>query len=291
MKILVLGNVFFSTSVNVSDFCSTDSEVYADTIQNKISGGGIIISAVSSFLNMDVTFCTKTFSNQQLECLLRKLNRLGVKVEKLSGTSINDMNCMISIYNQDLERQCYTFLPNEIKGEDLLEIQYSEYDVIFFCCIPYEHIKFLMAQGAYPISQKTIIIASGLTHQYIYNNSLRMSTDYIFMNGGELRDSLGLKNDIKFLLASLETGYSKAVVTMGKKGVFIKKNNSILHCDVSDETEQIIHPGGAGDAFATGYIVGQLRGLSEQESVQLGHECAKSLLKVRSIEEYIDNIL
>lgn len=291
MKILAIGNIFLSTSIIAENFCTKDSEIYADTLQNKISGAAIIISAVSAFLNIDATLCTKSVKNQRVDILFKKLESLGVCFEFVQADETSDANTMISIYNQYNERHCYTFLPNEVSAEDLQLIDYSKYDVVFFCCIPYKEIKCLLDKGKFPIAQKTIIIASGLTYQYLDVKGLKVFPDYIFMNAGELRGSLGVEEDDWLSFERINTGDTKVIITMGKDGVVIKNNDVVSQYPVSDETNNIVHPGGAGDSFAAGYMAGQLKGWDDKESVSLGHKCAMSLLSVNSVEEYIDKIL
>lgn len=45
-------------------------------------------------------------------------------------------------------------------------------------------------------------------------------------------------------------------------------------------TVEVVEPVGAGDAFAAGYLAGDLRGLDAHRRLRLGHLCAGRVLRV-----------
>lgn len=86
---------------------------------------------------------------------------------------------------------------------------------------------------------------------------------------------------------TLNLGDTCLVITMGKDGVIIKEKNELSFFPVTD-VPNIVHPGGAGDAFATGYIFAEINGLTKEECCQKGHECAKIMLESSNIETVIN---
>lgn len=185
MRILAIGNIFESKSFLVDEFCEKDSEVVANDVTSRISGAAIVVSAIAAFLNLEPFLYSKVKEEHSINDMLMKLSKVGVNT-RLIDINDKEANILLTIYNAELERKCYSYTPNEVLAEDLLKIDFSEFDATFFCCIPFKQIKSIFEKNTSIKKNKSIILASGLTSPYFEKNKLKVDSDYIFMNRGEL---------------------------------------------------------------------------------------------------------
>lgn len=293
MKVLVIGNIFESKSFLVDNFCDKDSEVIANGVSTRISGAAIVVSTIAAFLKMNPTLYSKAKMSDNTINMLNMLNNIDVDINAVDTSGVED-NTLLTIYNKQLERKCYSYTPNQLVEEDLIKIDYSKYDATFFCCIPFEQIQGVFERNTTICKTISIILASGLTKQYFENTLLQIKPQYIFMNRGELLKVFNLEwnesvKRVEDYLKLLEIGKSNLIVTKGKDGVMVKNGNMIQDISV-DNINDIVHPGGAGDAFSVGFLNGVLLKKDIFESCRLGHKCAKMLLSVKSTEELIRNL-
>ena len=226
--------------------------------------------------------------------MLMKLSKVGVNT-RLIDINDKEANILLTIYNAELERKCYSYTPNEVLAEDLLKIDFSEFDATFFCCIPFKQIKSIFEKNTSIKKTKSIILASGLTSPYFEKNKLKVDSDYIFMNRGELLKVFekqwdGNQGIVDNCCDELDIGNTILVVTMGKDGVLIKDHDGKITVPV-DNKVKIVHPGGAGDAFSVGFIKGILYGSNYEECCREGHMCAKKMLSVRGAEELLERMI
>lgn len=140
MRILAIGNIFESKSFLVDEFCEKDSEVVANDVTSRISGAAIVVSAIAAFLNLEPFLYSKVKEEHSINDMLMKLSKVGVNT-RLIDINDKEANILLTIYNAELERKCYSYTPNEVLAEDLLKIDFSEFDATFFCCIPFKQIK------------------------------------------------------------------------------------------------------------------------------------------------------
>lgn len=293
-NVLVIGNVFESKSLIVSNFCECDNEVVAEKLSSRISGAAIVVSAIAAFLHMNATLVTKAKTSSDFSSLASKLSSLGINTTQIDFSS-EESNTLITIYDSNQDRKCYSYLPAQIKKEDLVDIDYSLYDAVFFCCLPYMVVAHIFELSTTIYETQSIILASGLTPEYFFKQKLKVPANYIFCNRGELFSVLGERRgehnsplDTQIIKISLEE--ATLVITMGKDGVIIVGQDSIRRVSVP-EIKKIVHPGGAGDAFATGYIYGILDGMNTERCCSLGHQCSERMLSVNNVVEFIEGAL
>lgn len=294
MRVLVIGNIFESKSFLVDNFCSKDSEVVANNFISRISGAAIVVSTMAAFLNMEVFLLSKVKKESGVIDILKKLSKIGVNTT-LVDTSARESNILLTIYNAESERKCYSYTPNQVTTSDLMTINFSEYDATFFCCIPFIQVESLFEKNITIRNTTSIILASGLTTPYFNNEILKINPNYIFMNRGELYKVFGKDWDdnqegVDEYISKINPNSATLIVTMGKDGVFIKEDNQKTMISV-DTIKNVVHPGGAGDAFSVGFMYGILCGNNYSECCQIGHKCAEKMLSVNSIKEFIDRML
>lgn len=290
--ILVVGNVFESKSLIVDHFCERDSEVAAKKLSSRVSGSAIVVSTIATYLGMDATLIAKAKSDR-LDDFISKLETFGINTTRVDF-SAEESNTLITVYDSHQDRKCYSYLPAQIQTEDIINIDYSLYDAVFFCCLPYTVVSPVFESNQTISETRSIILASGLTSEYFYQCRLRLSADYVFCNRSELFSIIGEnQGDSKELLDSQISMLSKEnatlVVTMGKDGVVVSHENSFRRIGVP-EVKNIVHPGGAGDAFATGFINGVLNEMNVDQCCSLGHKCSEKMLSVYSVNEFIENV-
>ncbi|MCM1159231.1 MAG: PfkB family carbohydrate kinase [Bacteroidales bacterium] len=294
MRILIIGNIFETASFLVDNFCEKDSEVVANDMTFCVSGAAIVVSAIAAFLNLEPFLCSKTKEDDDINEILKKLSTVGVNTT-LVDTGGKEKNILLTFYNSELERKCYSYTPNQVMAHDLLGINFSEFDATFFCCIPFEQVALTFEKNKSITNTKSIILASGLTSFYFENDELKVNSDYIFMNRGELLKIFektwnGEQSVTYDCCDKVNVGDTVLIVTMGKDGVFIKDHNKKTIVPV-DNISNIVHPGGAGDAFSVGFIKGILRGNNYEECCKVGHECAKKMLFVKNVKDLLDKII
>lgn len=293
-KILVIGNVFESRSILVNSFCEIDNEVMAKKISSRVSGAAIVVSVIAAFLKMKPTLMTKNKTDDSFNDYILKFKKLGINTDRIDF-SAKESNTLITIYDSHQDRKCYSYLPASIQTDDLMNIDYSIYDAVFFCCLPYITIAPIFEQNLTIYKTKSIIMANSYTSQYFYKQELRLPVNYIFCNRGELFSIFNDKweNDWNLLFKNINSISDKnamIVVTLGKDGVIIA-DKRVIHKVRLPEIKSIVHPGGAGDAFATGFIYGILKKRSIEECCSLGHKCSEKMLSVYSVMEFIENEL
>ena len=157
MRILVIGNMFETASFLVSDFCEKDSEVVANDMTSCVSGAAIVVSAIAAFLNLEPFLCSKAKEDDNINEMLKKLSMAGVNTT-LVDTSGKEKNILLTIYNPELERKCYSYTPNQVLAQDLLEINFSEFDADFLCCIPFEQVALTFEKKKSITKTKSIIL-------------------------------------------------------------------------------------------------------------------------------------
>lgn len=293
MRILVIGNMFETASFLVDNFCERDSEVVANDMTSCVSGAAIVVSAIAAFLNLEPFLFSKVKEDDDINEILKKLSLAGVNTT-LVDTGGKEKNILLTIYNLELERKCYSYTPNQVMAQDLLRINFSEFDATFFCCIPFEQVALAFEKNKSITNTKSIILASGLTSPYFEKNKLKVNANYIFMNRGELfkifKKTWNGEQSVTYdCCDKVIVGDTVLIVTMGKDGVFIKDHNVKTIVPV-DNVTNIVHPGGAGDAFAVGFIKGILCGNDYEECCKAGHECAKKMLFVKNVKDLLDEI-
>lgn len=293
-NVLVIGNVFESKSLIVSTFCECDNEVVAEKFFSRIGGAAIVVSAIAAFLHMNAYLVTKAKMSSDFSSLTSKLSAFGINTTQIDFSAA-ESNTLITIYDSHQDRKCYSYLPAQINKEDLVDIDYSLYDAVFFCCLPYMVVAPIFELSTTIHETQSIILASGLTPEYFYRQKLMVPANYIFCNRGELFSVLGEKkgeynSPLDTQIAKISVEDATLVITMGKDGVIIAGQDSIRRVSVP-EIKKIVHPGGAGDAFATGFICGILEGMNTEQCCSLGHQCSARMLSVFNVIEFIERAL
>lgn len=290
MRILAIGNIFESNSLNVDEFCEKDSEVIVNNISSRISGAVIVISAMAAFLHNDISLYSKfNYANNKFRELVDLLAKFGVNTSMIKNC--DSTNNLITIYDVEGSRKCYSSMNNSIVTNDLLALDYSAYDAVFFCCLSYSIVAPVFEKNQSLKDTKSIVLASGLTKEYFDNACLLINPSIVFMNEGELNTVLGVMCDstklIKEKMKSVDMGNTALVVTMGAKGVATLGSWGYHNYSVS-KIESIVHHGGAGDSFALGFVHALFNNETIQNCCKLGHECALKMLSVYSVKEFLE---
>lgn len=289
MKFLVIGNIFKSISLQVDDFCLKDTEEHINHITKRDSGAAIVVSTIAALLGCTPFLFSKIGTTQEFEIMFDKLYRLGVDLSLLVKTNSDD-NFLFTIYDKSYDRKGYSYIPNGIQEEDLLNINYSYYDAVFFCFLHANIISEVFGKNSSILNTVSILLPSGTTYEYFKDQKLIINPSYFFANRGEIKHLYNIDLINKKTIDKFDCGSSCLVITMGKDGVLIKEKNAISHYPV-ETIKNIKHPGGAGDAFATGFIFGKINGLDYEECCKIGHKCAKIMLEASNIETIIDNYI
>lgn len=103
--------------------------------------------------------------------------------------------------------------------------------------------------------------------------------------GTHTKDNSEITEIIK-LYSTVSKVIQFVIVTMGSKGVITmrrnRSHNIVTKFYPTEPIPKIENVSGAGDCFASGFIVGMLSGLQESQSIFLGFEAAKMALLCRN---------
>lgn len=289
MKILIIGNIFRSLSLQIKNFCDMDSEENIINMSKQDSGAAIVVSTFAALLDCNPILLSKIGNCTEFESLFEKLKKIKVDLSQLIITNSKN-NFLLTIYNKYYDRKGYSYIPNGIETEDLISLDYSDYDAVFFCFLHADIISQVFKYNTSILNTVSVLISSGISYEYFRQNKLLINPSYFFVNRGELENICKKELTTGQTMADLECGNTCMVITMGKNGVLIKEKESINHYSVTP-VENIKHPGGAGDAFAAGFIAAKLRGKNNEECCRKGHECSQIMLQASSIETIINKYI
>ena len=287
MKILAVGNVFESYSLLVDNFCPIDSEIVAKNLNSRISGAAIVVTAMAAFLGESAFCITKGAMTTTLSNYLDLLKWRNIQTTVLPASN---SNTLITVYNQNYSRKCYSFIPNSIDSTDLESIDFSGYDLVFFCCLPLISFKELFENNRTIQSTCSVVLTSGLATSFFEGGQYLLNSNYLFINRGELTNIFAIKDEDSLftegLVKRLKMSGTNIIVTQGRKGIIGIVDDYYFEHPVHEITS-IVHPGGAGDSFAVGFMISLIAGRSISESCDVGHQCASKMLSVYNIEEFL----
>ena len=90
--------------------------------------------------------------------------------------------------------------------------------------------------------------------------------DYFVPNDDEAFALTGERDPVRQAERFLECGASCVAITLGDRGVYVRRGDWELHVDAPPM--EVVEPSGAGDAFAAGLVVGILEGWELERSVR-----------------------
>lgn len=287
MEILAIGNVFDSISLMVDSFCQIDGEMVANNCNKRVSGSAIVVSAMASYLEESANVIFKAKKSSTIK---KYIDLLESRSANVTLVPVKECNTLITVYDKNLCRQCYSYLPNSIDYNDLKEIDFAKYEIVFFCSLPYQSISDLFTNNMSINSTCTVLLPNGFLPTYFREGKMNIKTDYLFMNEAELTNLLEKKTNnkksIKDLVMKLDDSKTNIIVTRGRKGLSGYVNGKYFENSVP-EISNIVHPGGAGDAFATGFMIAVMKGMPLSDCCSVGHQCASKMLSVFNTEEFL----
>ncbi|HUP67448.1 MAG TPA: adenosine kinase [Sphingomicrobium sp.] len=101
--------------------------------------------------------------------------------------------------------------------------------------------------------------------------------DILFANEAELLQ-LADSNDFDQALAAVASTVSTLVVTRGEKGAVARRGDERAQVP-AEPIAKLVDTTGAGDLFAAGFLAGEARGLSLEQSLRLGAICAAEVIQ------------
>ncbi|MDR1980892.1 MAG: adenosine kinase [Tannerellaceae bacterium] len=200
-----------------------------------------------------------------------------VKAEGISG-------CCTVLISPDGERTMGTFLgpAPTLTPDDITEEMLRPYDYIYIegyllvnealVRSAMEKAKQLGLKIALDLSNFNIVNA----FRHLLDELIPGYVDLLFSNESEAEAFTGLKpaEAVRALSAMAET----AVVTMGKEGALAAKGGDIIQ--VAAEGGEPVDTTGAGDSFAAGFLFGQSRGATLEQSARIGALLAGEVIGV-----------
>lgn len=112
----------------------------------------------------------------------------------------------------------------------------------------------------------------------MFLHKLLSVTDVLFLNKEEAERLVGKAVDIKTLLKALRTlGIKIVVITDGKNGSYVSSEEKALHIGALTSFP-IVERTGAGDGFATGFLIATIKGKDVNTAMQYGTMNAASVI-------------
>ena len=275
MRVLVVGNLFQAFTIVVNNFPKIDGESAALEFRKKEAGAALVVSTICRLFNIEPKIVSQNISEGSFDELL----------------NVKDAtpNKLLTIYNSDMDRFAYAYIPEPLSIKEL-DIDFSNYDVVFLCCIDSDTLSLLYKNNDTLSKTVSVLLPNGLVQNYFDGCNLKFACNYMFINRGELRliQNKLMDHDIYTKVMSLVLGESNLIITAGRHGVYTYINGEFLHHEVKP-VAHIMHPGGAGDSFATGFILHYLSTGNTDAAVQIGHEYASRVMSVSDICELWTN--
>lgn len=277
MDILSIGNLFHSQSFYVKDFSKTDSETSIEKTAKKIGGAALVTTAVAKFLGFNSYLCANICQTQEFTKFFEELNhyKLSQKYLCINQQSNNEI---LTIYNHKGERQCYTYLKNGTSVKSYNDTN-KVWDIVFFCCLDAEIVKSIIETKSIK-SKHFVLLASGLIYDYFKKDRCLIDgIDFLFVNAGEAKN-LSQTEDIHKTYSDLQNKINgKLIITLGEEGALCSVNGEQIIFPTLYKPN-IVHLGGAGDAFATGFTTSFIQNFSINESMNKGHQTASKIIEV-----------
>ncbi len=283
MKILAVGTTFRSLSLLVDDFSKLDGESIANHISYKDSGAVLVVGTITKTLKED--FYLLAPSSNMVDLAIN--NGFKYINENKEGKSGKEDNFLITIYNQKLQRHCYSYF-NESQELSDYDINYSNFDVVFFCCVQAPLLSQIYDLSTSLNKTVKVLLPNGFVNDYFYSLDnklvLKYDADFLFINEGELLSlcSREIDDPNKIILEKLILNDTNLIVTCGRDGVISYVNKKLSYHSVSPLTK-IVHPGGAGDSFATAFIINYLKQKDMDYAIMQGDFYAKKVMQIESV--------
>ncbi len=292
MRILAIGNLFRSLSVRINEFCGRESEESIEKMVIHDNGAVAVITSITSILGFSPVLISKVPEYKKEHEYFTSLANFNIDISHVIWTKEKIENTMISIFDKHNERQCYTYTPNELMFADIADVDFYNYDIVFFSPLPYTIMKEVFTKCKSLKETFSVCMPSGLSLSYFLNYKFNLNSNYLFMNRGEITNLVRCSPDVRDIMRSLnklELGNTVLVITMGTDGILVKDPIGGITKHSIEKIDNVKIPEGAGDAFATGYILSLLKGKNINDCCKNGHECAKLVMSHNTIFDMIKN--
>lgn len=103
-------------------------------------------------------------------------------------------------------------------------------------------------------------------------------SEVVFFNADEIEMLIGLNNYVRAAEFLVDYGVKIVVVTLGKKGCYIRAKNEQIR-ERAFKVKKVIDTTGAGDAFAAGFLYGLLKNEPLQTCGKLGNFLASRCIR------------
>jgi len=272
----------------VKNFSKIDLEEEIDHMSFGYAGGALVVATMNKLLGVSVSFKIKpeiniddSISNKEFEIAIKK---------QLSAISSKDKNTFVAIYDNAQKRQCYISIKSDFCSDDFALYDFSEFDIVFFCSVSASIVKTLFKENLSIKETCSVLIPNGLIGTYFNNSNFSVPANFLFVNQAEfdsvLCENVGVSAE-KNKMQDISKGITNIVITKGKDGVSAFVDGNYLQQNVLN-VDTPIHPGGAGDSFAVGFMSSYMSIPKELDTAILkGHECAIKALKTVDILEVL----
>lgn len=269
MKICCLGSLNIDMVFNMEEFVQPKETVHSNHLNIYAGGKGLNQAIAIKKTGADVFLAGSIGEDGDVllkECDKHNLDRKHVKmIEGNSGLAVIQVNkkgenCII-LYDGANKKNSKDFIDqviNSLEEGDFIVLQNEINDL-----------DYILKKS----KERNLVVF--LNPSPIDNNIKELPLelcDYIVLNEVE-GEALSGKLDYKEVVSYLSSKYKNTIVlTVGDKGVYFNKVNTIVHKEAMKV--EAIDTTGAGDAF-TGYLIGMLsRGLELEQSIELGIKAA-----------------
>ncbi len=265
--------------------------LYQEMPQDKfqISGGSASNSAAGvASLGGKAAFVGKVADDEVGHFFASDLRKTGVEYKTLMLEHGAASGKSMILITPDGERTMNTYLGacHDLTKEDIIEEQISSSAIIFMEGYlwdpPEAKLAFIQAANyAHKNERATAITLSDpfcvdrFRDEFL--DLLRSQTcDYVFANVEELK-SLYETDDLHHAAQMVAQDCELAAITMGEKGAMAIANGEVISVPAI-KVDEVVDVTGAGDLFASGFLLALARGKDLREALVLGCICASEVI-------------
>ncbi len=267
---------------------------YIESLINKVDSevfsvpGGSAANAIfaGTKLGLQTAVLGKIGSNEVAEDYVHKYLAIGGD-DTLFKTSPSAHGHCLSMITPDKQRTMRTSLgaamelsKDDVSVEDFLRVKYVHVegymlfnpDLLLHClaCAKEAGCTISLDLASFEVVNACKEILAEILENYI---------NIVFANEDEAIAFTGVDNDYAKMAKILTKNCDIAVVKMGADGAYVADKDSLVKID-AEKVDTVLDTTGAGDAFAGGFLFGQINGHDLEESAQIGAMLGAEVVQV-----------
>ncbi len=248
-----------------------------------IGGGGTNTSVAFSRLKLNTGYCGVLGKDTNATEVMKKLRSekvdfVGDVIDESTGFSI-----ILDSFEKDRTILTYKGANNHLKYENL-DLSKLNTNWFYFSSLVNESFETMKKLFNYSKENNINVAFNPSSYQV---DKLKMNeienVDYLIFNKEEAESFLNVKKENISSIIDELSKYVHPVITHGKNGAYTVNEGDVYHI-VPNEIE-VVESTGAGDAFASGFIFGRIKGYNILDSLKFGLLNSESVITYKSAKK------